>query len=280
MVVKGGEFARTLMRWTGHSLDNDGNVVDVPDQQKHRFGGVEFYGWFPFYDIQLRLMRWTTVRENGELVEHEEVLADVLLMDLVYGIVLRGAEDKNGIPVDYVFLMPYRPVNPYKAMYKTRDYHEMVQAKIEPLLRHHVCQYAWQELAADRAGHGNKVSKLLKQYKELEELLNVYGILVNPDDIELKEVTPPAEYQRLAIITYEAEQEAKAVAITAKAKSQAAGAIIGAAQLEDNPKASELSRTGVAAMRAWRLPEILDAVVPLYAPDQKAHVAQKEETKE
>ncbi|MCX6764925.1 MAG: hypothetical protein NT148_00045 [Candidatus Nealsonbacteria bacterium] len=128
IVLKGGEFSHAIMRWEGHEFNEQGhepneqwNVVQAPAED-HLFGGLRFYGLWPFYTIYSKNFRWQDiqlVQGKEELKFHEENLDFVLVKPAIYGTDLKEAKTVHPerIPLDVEFLISMRVVNPYKVFF-------------------------------------------------------------------------------------------------------------------------------------------------------------------
>ena len=225
IVVKGGKFIKALIQWESHTFDRTEtetkwNVVEegtearttgavTHKESRHLFGGLRFYGLWPISDIYGYRLRWTSIRENGEASQHDEILDSVMLKDMIYFAEIRGAEEKNKIPLDIGLIITLRVINPYKALFNVQDWLELVLNRIKPLFRERVANNTYDELLVKKQKIGGELWKKLKEEKLIEEFENDYGIKIKEGGIEMKDITPPAIYQKAATQKYLAERESE-----------------------------------------------------------------------
>jgi len=209
MVVRGGKFARALIQWEGHTFDKEWNVVEGKERW-HPLGGLRFYGIWPIWDIYGYRLRWTSLRENGEPVSHDEILDSVMLKDLVYFAELKGAEERNKIPLNIGLVITLRVVNPYRALFKVQDWLELVLNRIKPLFREFVARHTYSELLEKKQKVGGEVWRELALEEVIQEFERDYGIQIKEGGIEMKDITPPPEHQEAATKKWLAEREREA----------------------------------------------------------------------
>lgn len=211
IVKRGGKAVKGLIQYKGKVLNEDWDVVDG-QEEKHLFGGLRFYGWWPREEIHIYKLRWTSIQENGKTVQHEEELDSILLKEKIYAMKIEGAEDKDGIPLDIDLLITLKVVNPYKAAFVGEDYLELVLNRTRPLFREYVRGFTFMELSAQKQRAGGELWKKLLVEKLIEEFKQDYGIQIKDGGIEMKNITPPKEYQKAQTQKRLAETEAERVA--------------------------------------------------------------------
>jgi len=230
-VMKLGQACKGLIQYKGFTLNRDWDIV--PGREIHLFGGLRWVGIWPIYYIFKYTQRWTSVRESGEAVSHEEELDSLLLKEKTYHLELKGAEDKDGIALDIDILLTLRVVNPYKALFGPHNYLEQVLNRTRPLFREYVRKYTFMELSAQKQRAGGELWERL----EREGMVNVfnedgglevigeferdYGTRVKDGGIEMKRITPPPEYQEAQTSKYLSEREAERIA------GETIGAVVG-----------------------------------------------------
>lgn len=210
IVKRGGGAVRGLIQYKDKILDKDWNVVD--GKEEHLFGGLRFYGWWPKEEIHTYKLRWTSVQESGKPVPHEEELSSILLKEKIYAMRIEGAEDKDGIPLDIDLFITLKVVNPYNAAFIGEDYLELVLNRISPLFREYVRNYGFMELSKQEQRAGGELWKKLTKEKLIDEFRDDYGVRIKDGGIEMKNITPPPEYQKAATKKYLAEKEAERIA--------------------------------------------------------------------
>ena len=218
IVVKGGEFSRFLIQWQGHTINQNGEVVEG-NEPWHPFGGLRFYGIWPVYDIYVYRLRWTSLRESGEPVQHDVVQDFVLLKDFVYYTELKAAEDKDKVPLTFGLVITLRIVNPYKALFVVQDWLELTLNRIKPLFREFVARHSFEELLREKQAVGGEVWESLDLSGLLSEIERDYGVKVKPGGIEMKDITPPEDYQKAATLQYLADREKEAILVKADAEA-------------------------------------------------------------
>lgn len=221
-VMKGGQADKGLIQWKDHALDDDWNVV--VGGGRHLFGGLRFYGIWPFKYIDTYGLRWTSVQENGEAVQHQELLDSVLLKEKIYAMRLAGAEDANRVPLNLDIFVTLKVINPYKARFIAEDYLELVLNRTGPLFREYVGGYTWEVLITlkqkaegdiwNRLEEAGLITKFNAQgiVEQLGEFERDYGVQIKDGGIEIKNITPPPEYQKASTQAYLADKEAKRIA--------------------------------------------------------------------
>ena len=170
-------------------------------------GGARYYGFWPFKKIYEYKFRWTSVRENGEFVRHEEVLDKISLKDFIYGAELDAAETKDNIPVDILFVIGLRIVNPQKALFNVQDWLEKVINTIKALLREYISRTDYQEALSSVKNIGEIIEGELEEAEIMERFRDEYGVELIPDEIKIKDFSPPEEYQKGAAKKKAAEWE-------------------------------------------------------------------------
>lgn len=240
-------------------------VVDDtrPHEKENFWSGLYWIGIPPFAEIQRYKMTWIewgfpkkedgTVSTEKAPIPHEETISQVLVQSDVYFVRVASAETSEAIPVDVSFLLTINITNPYKALYRVQHWLEAVSNQTEGTTRVFIGTKKASELFTLEEGVDKKsVSKvtlsptsserLLEALKErFAEFKNEYGVFV--ELIQIQSVEPAGtdakKYRALLTMVYEAEQNAKKVAIEAaaeagkivtiaKAKATAATEVIGA----------------------------------------------------
>jgi len=163
MVMRGREFERVLIEWKGHTLDDNGDVIEgkeTPGFFKQIFGGLRFYGIPFFQNIYKYRQRWTHLHEDGTVKEHDEELDFVFLKEDLYVFEFvstdtEAIEDINGMPLSVTVAMPMRIVNPYEAMFVARRWLAMISGIVKAATRRFIARYRYREDLLDmRAGRG------------------------------------------------------------------------------------------------------------------------------
>ncbi|MBU2635320.1 SPFH domain-containing protein, partial [Patescibacteria group bacterium] len=222
VVMRLGQAVRGLIQYKDRILKGpDWDVA--PGQEKHLLGGLRWVGIWPFYYIYKHTQRWTSVRENGEAISHEEELDSTLFKEKIYHLRLEGAEDKDGIPIDVDILITGRVVKLYKALFGPHNYLEQVLNRTRPFFREYVRNYSFMELSAQEQRAGGDLWERLEKkemvndfdedgnIQKVGEFEKDYGFQVKDGGIEMKNITPPKEYQEAQTQKYLAQMEAERI---------------------------------------------------------------------
>jgi len=220
IIVKAGAFDKVLIQWKGYVLDQDGNVV--PGQEPWRplgdlLGGLHFIGW-PFRQVYVYRLRWTSVREDESEVPHDEVLDQVLLKDHQFLVKTADAEDSEMVPLTLKILLVMRVMNPYKAIFRVQDWIEMVFALMKPVFREYCGQHLWQEMTAQKQQMGAALLADLQATGVMARIADLYG--VNLSWIGVKDVGAPPTYQEASTRQYMAERDRERTLVEADAAAQ------------------------------------------------------------
>lgn len=215
IVVRGGAFERVLIQLKGNTLDDEGNVVSNGTQKnnktytepRHPFGGLRLYGFWPIWNIYLYRLRWTSVRQDGTASSHDEVLDFILLKEHIYVVKVEMAEDEDMVPLTVILLLTMRVVNPYKAIFRAQDWLEMITGRMVPLFRQYIAENAFKDLIKRKQEARKELWDRIKGTDMIAQFRGDYGIEIKEGGIEMKDISPPEEYQKAATKEYLAERE-------------------------------------------------------------------------
>jgi regulator of protease activity HflC (stomatin/prohibitin superfamily) len=217
IVVRLGQYSKSLISWRGHTTDNDGNVID--GNEIHLLGGLRFAGFYWIDDIYQYKFRWLSlelVDGQEKIVFHEKELDYIFVRPDVYPIEQKGSETKppERIALDNVWLVTIRVVNPYKALFRApSNWNENVLSKLEALLRGWVGMHDFDEILNIL---GTKKSAPWDDLKGedllVEKFEKEWGIKIEEKGIEIKKVTPPKHIEEAASRQRQQELEAAGTA--------------------------------------------------------------------
>lgn len=228
IVVSGKAAVGILIQYRGHTLDpntgdvssifdSNGNAIPGKKEESHLFGGLRFYGIWPFLDIHTHKFSWTAMSQGGEAKEHPKETHDYIgLFDDVYWFEVVKAEDEELVPLNAEVLARVRIINPYKALFVAQDWLEMLINLVKPLVRKEISDSTYEKLTAARESLGKKI--YTGAFDLWQELERSYGIKVL--GIEVKEIDPPEELRALTLKKVTALREAEVVAIEAEAEKK------------------------------------------------------------
>jgi len=207
VVVRAGKFQKTLIQWTGTTIDENGNVVN--GEEFHLFGGLRFYGWWPLDKIYEYKFRWISIDENGDFESRSEEKFDrVMLKPDVYGCLVQAAEDKDLIPLDLKLVLEMRVVNPYKALFQIQNWYEAVLNRIRPYVRDFVSIRQYAQLISQDERIGEQIQEKLGEGGIIHSFENEYGIEIV--SLELKNIDPPQDIRERTLRKFSAQREAEA----------------------------------------------------------------------
>ncbi len=216
IVMRGGKFDKIIISWKGYIIDsNTGNIIKVPNARIELFGGLKFYGIYPFQKIGHYQQRWSHLIEDGTVKKHDEELYYVLLKTDYYVFELpitdsNSAEDINGVPIYVKLVVPIRVVNPYEAIFRPQRWLAAISGTIKPVLKRFVAKFRYKEDLLDmRAGKGiediQKDKGIIQKDKDITER-QANGEIISEnkmgDDLkvqfweELKKVFPEGQIQK------------------------------------------------------------------------------------
>ncbi|MCX6760788.1 MAG: hypothetical protein NTZ84_01600 [Candidatus Nealsonbacteria bacterium] len=217
IVVRLGQYSKSLISWREHTIDEDGNVIK--GDEVHLLGGLRFAGFYWIDDIYQYKFRWLSlelVDGQEKIVFHEKQLDYIFVRPDVYPVEQKGAETKppERIALDNVWLATIRVVNPYKALFRApSNWNENVLSKLEALLRGWVGMHDFDEILNIL---GTKKSAPWDDLKDedllVEKFEKEWGIKVEEKGIEIKKVTPPKYIEESASRQRQQELEAAGTA--------------------------------------------------------------------
>ena len=187
-------------------------------------GGLKWVGVWPFYKIYNYTFRWTSLRGqlptgfSGETKYEEtrEVNIDyILVRQETYLLDLGGIEDKDLISVDIKLVWTNHVVNPFKALFRVRNWLETSADRLLTYIRMGFAASTWKEFQTG----GNLMQTFQTILSELEEK---YGVAT--DGLEIIDLKPPAEFQQAAEKVRMAQAEADASVHQAEAITRLAQA--------------------------------------------------------
>lgn len=235
-VMSFGKFRKFLLTWKGHWIDKNYNIWEegekgAPSKKKKEikikgriFGGLFFYGFWPFHRIYSYPLRWTDIRmveEAGEKIEkpqfHDEPARNfVMLKPAVYWTKLFKAETKppERFAVDAEVTITMRVFNPYLFLFKAPPTPlEDIMIRISSLLRSRVGNLTSDELIILDSrklwdGWSEKGIPPLKEEKFITETLPQWGVKVVERGVEIKKIDFSPEVQKALALKKERELEA------------------------------------------------------------------------
>jgi len=162
-VLVNDQFKRMIMSYRGHKfrgtprdLDKPSTAWDVvPQTRAPRWwqsftrprlpymGGIHWLGLWPFTTRHTYKFKWSSLEEkatdNGKITkflhEKEEPISHIFVQADTYGSVVQSAECSDNVPVDVLYTITGRVVNPYKALFDVWRWLETVHNLLGPAIR-------------------------------------------------------------------------------------------------------------------------------------------------
>ena len=244
IVVRASGFKKALIQWNKHDFtrtsgNDHWNVIKQEPKSKH-FGGLRFYGIWPFSDIYIYRFSWASVQQDGEVSQHKkEVLDYILLKEDVYWFKIEKAEDKNLLPLNLEIVIPTRVVNPYKALFEIQDWLEAILNRLAPAARDIITNDTYEEWTQSEKDVGAEIYKRFQSNGILDEFENQYGVYIRA--IEVKEIDPGEQFRRESMQQYLAEQESKRITVLAEAEKKRIETVY--KQVQEHGEVGQLVRT-------------------------------------
>lgn len=224
LVTVGGEYDKTLVQWEGRTTNNEGDVV--PGHEPRFLDGLLATGGYRWLGLKGQpyryRLRWHSIREDGEVKRHDEVLTRVLLKSHNYVVGVRDVEDADNWRVDLGFVVVMKCINPRKFIFELQDPIEMVFARIEPIVTDLLGQQSWQEVRAYKKDFDALFLQELEQgdaQSVLNTLKNRFGVEI--EEIELRTIELREDYQEASAASRKAEELGKADVVRSRKRGQA-----------------------------------------------------------
>lgn len=202
-IVRMNQRRKMVMAWRGFKLDENRKVVSTTDKPKW-YGGLRFVGFWPFDKVYRYNFRWLGL----ELVEgkeepkfHERILDYVLLKPDVYLLIVEAAETKppERIPLTFFVLATISVINPEKVIFKApSNWLENAMARLGALVRAWVATETLDDILLPRSSPESIWARLKNDPLITETFRDTWGIQVEENGIEIRNINFPPEYQAAA----------------------------------------------------------------------------------
>lgn len=303
-VMVGGDFSHFVMALRGYHV-NDPNTAwydeSVPDYEivKNERGkkyegqgllarkfGLRYVGIPPFYSIKKYHFDWTEPRGGKPWERHEDTEV-IYVTSFPYILKLPAAETADRIAVTVEFQVSVRVVNPYRALFDTENWLELVSGAIMGAARNYVGQRGYTELvseykaAKDAGTSPSVISPFSVPLRELSKvcadgtpgLHELYGVVIERGDIQSVEYAGDnpqfltaaeeafiADQKRYATET-NATAEANAKLTLAEAESKSIRMIAEAKAFEIDAEGAATAKALAARLASWNNGGLLNAIV-------------------
>lgn len=227
IVVKGDKFEKALIQWEGYTFDKDWNVISngtvingkIYKEPWHPFGGLRYYGLWPIQALYGYQFEWTGMKENSEVQFHPKEWFDyILFKDDVYWCKVEKAKDKSLLPLNIELLLTIRIVNPYKVLFVTQNWLEVLLNSIRLSIQDYVARKTFENLIIEGGNTNKEMWKKLDETGKIKEFKDKYG--VDLKEIAVKSINPEEEYREATLKKYLAERERDKVVTEADAERQ------------------------------------------------------------
>jgi hypothetical protein len=220
IVVRGNQFEKVIINWKDHILVTSENHSSFADKElwdvveakpkKHLFGGLCFYGLFPFEDLYVYDFSWTNIQQDGAIVNHQpEVMDYVLLKEDVYLGEIKQAEDKSLVPTDIKIIVTMKVINPYKALFNVQNWLETIMNRIKAAVRNAFTENTYEKWISEDEDLAEVIKRKLEDF--LTDVCNGdYGVEVVA--IEVTDINPSEEFRRATTEKFLGEAKAKKIA--------------------------------------------------------------------
>ncbi|MFH1575659.1 MAG: SPFH domain-containing protein, partial [Candidatus Nealsonbacteria bacterium] len=220
IVTRGDQFDKILIQWEGHTLNRVTNDVVEGEEPSGLFGGLFYYGFWPFKNIYNYDFTWTGVKENGEIDHHpKERLDYISLKDDVYWAKVVNAEDKDLLPLTLELLFTVRVFNPYKALFNVQNWLETVINRSVTRVRNIITSKVYNEWIKNTETISKTLIDLLEKEGVLAEFKERYGVEIRA--VEVKSINPPEEHRNATLRKFTAERDMEKTITDAEAESKA-----------------------------------------------------------
>lgn len=224
IVMRFGGFRKAVMKWEGHKLgdeDDDWNVVPGEEPWPWSWlGGLRFVGIRHIDKIHKYKFRWRGMELVGgeeKVVPYEKELDYIFVKEDVYSTEIKAVETKSAaasagtstagtsesdaperIPIDLKTLVTMRVSNPYKALFVApSNWFEKAITRFNALERALISSLSLDEVLQLKSS-AEQVWAALKDAPLLTTTFPQWGILVEDNGIEIRDVDLPKEYQEAA----------------------------------------------------------------------------------
>ena len=213
IVMKGESFHGCYIKYQGKMLLSNLNVVDGVEKVPFNIMGMVPILW-PFYRVYTYQQKWVKFKD-GVKNKREETLSHVILMPYVYGVEVVDAETEGKVPVDVAIAVEAKIFNPYKAIFRIKDWNYAMTSWIEGAVRDFVSTKSYEDLIK-----GQLATRLQAEVlKEVASLLYAYGVEVT--NLSVIQIAPSnKEYEDATQQKVIEERKKEAAIVKAQADAQ------------------------------------------------------------
>jgi len=240
IVVRFDGYVKTLLCKQGYKIDENGEVVQLRENESPQYpdflGGIRWVSLLKPLGIDrilVRTMKFVKALSNGEFQSRTDEGTDFMLAGVhyQYGLSFDSAEDSEKLPLSGKMTMTTMITNPYKAMFRVKDWFDALVSRVLPCVREYISEHSYDEIIGDRdVKLDQDVFEALNQVGGNGEpsiisiLKNEYGIVLVA--LETVNIDPPEGYRETTLAKWKAEQ------IAQKEAEETAGRILRAVAIE------------------------------------------------
>ncbi|MDD4662039.1 MAG: SPFH/Band 7/PHB domain protein [Candidatus Pacebacteria bacterium] len=230
-VVSGGKLKKIILSSNKYRLDENYNVEEGKGGSSGLRGGLHLYGIWPFSDILVYRFKWINITIENKIVPHDEILDNVILKADMYLLELKGAEDKDLIPLTVKTVVTIRITNPYNAMFEIQDWLEATAQTINSAVRNEIRKDSFHNLidgdlkATTYTTLGENIFKELEKKRSDEGINNLKSLKekigVTVSAVRVINIDPESNVRNLTLKRTEAKINADVIVTEAKGTADA-----------------------------------------------------------
>jgi len=186
-----------------------------------KYKGLHFYGIWPMRQILEWNFRWSSIRENNEIISRQEAIENMILRSDFYASTLSEAEDKNLIPLNILFSVEILIRNPARALFAVQNWLEASHLIVKTEIRNSLREKVYELLVADEKclqALGEEIYQRAKERGSIWKMRKDYGVYVK--GIRIERIDPLPEYRDITLKQVISQKQADADKITAVKKAE------------------------------------------------------------
>jgi regulator of protease activity HflC (stomatin/prohibitin superfamily) len=238
-LMRGNHVKDTQIQMRGRKLNPDGKIEPRTGKEPKvgPLGRLVWLGIPPighFHEYKLKVPKLTIVRDDQGNVTAEYTkiitmdLTAVSLKDHTYHLRVVDAEDIDGLHLDVWFTVVMTVVHPYKAVFQAEQWVTKTLDVIEAEARNVITQKKYQEWQNDskdmsieirrRIAESNEGNGVITNFQQIEDRWGTEVL-----SLQLRRIDPPKAFRDLTLAKWQAERNAEAAIVKAKADAEVLG---------------------------------------------------------
>ena len=198
-VMRLGAYKKTLLTKEGYKVEKNRDIVALGLGEKPSFylpGGLRFVGLWPIDKIYVYDFDWIKINADGKTKDrHEKKVDFILTRDYVYGLKITEAEDFDLMPLEVLLSATAEIVNPYKALFRVKDWFRTFVGKLSPYVRQFIGEKSYDEL--QKTDLERKIFEALTADGIIGQLKDLYGIALKK--LEVVNLNPSGDYAKITL---------------------------------------------------------------------------------